>query len=299
VRLRLEGPIPPAIAALVASDLRTAFGRRDVELIRREGSTPAAPEGAQRTGAAATGAQPSAREMVLTVAAASERFDQIVLTLEGAGASTLTRRLNLTSVPADGRVLALVVAADEMLVASNDERLPRKRAAGAAPDSTPADSPTTAAGTRRLGWRAYGLLAAQARQGLTVWAADRAGTVDTRLLGVRLAAGAGLIDHGPLSLTFDVGARVGRLWFQGRAQAGPPPIELSEYVVSVDAILTLDVELGRSPVALRLGVGGGVLLMSQVVTVSATDGRDKTTSTDVTGASGVAFESQGGIVLSF
>lgn len=369
VRLRLEGPIPAAIASLAESDLRTAFGRRGVGLTRREGATAAAPEGAPGIGAAAARPPATGREMVLTVGAATERLDQIVLTLEGAGASTLTRRLNLTRVPADGRVLALVVAADEMLVASADERLVRKRAAAdaaAPPSSGPATAPVAASApaaepareaaaspnpsapakppteppaaapratvaatagtaaaprarpgsraaatfafdhfgggqtllgfdlgwTRRVGSRVHGLLAAQGRQGLTASAST--GTVGSRLLGVRLAAGMALIDGGgPLWLGFDVGARAGRLWLDGRTQdtqvRGLEPIS---YLVYADAMLTLDVRLGRSPLALRLAIGGGLPLLAQV----AAERNPGVTA--VTGASGAAFESQGGIVLS-
>lgn len=359
MRLRLEGPIPPAVAAVAESDLRTAFGRRRAELSRREGAR--------------------APDLVLTVVAASERLDQIVLTLEGADVSTLTRRLNLMRVPADGRILALVVAADEMLAASADEHLARKRTAAAdaeedaasappsgesssAPEAPPAasepapvdaarpDAPapakpkpeppaaapllaiastagapaspahpgeSTAAATfafdhfagagglTQLGfdltgsWRVrsrfYGLIAAQARQGLTV-SSPGAGTVGSRLLSARAAAGITLIaDGGPLRLGFDLGVRAGRLWFDVGAETGSGyrPHDDGGVLVYADAMLTLDIKVGRSPFSVRLAAGAGLPLLAQVAA------KDSANKRDITGASGVAFESEGGIVLNF
>jgi hypothetical protein len=319
--------------------------------------------------------------MVLTIGAATERLDQIVLTLEGAGASTLTRRLNLTPVPADGRVLALVVAADEMLVASADERLVRKRGAeteAAPPSGAPATAPaaasppapaaerapeTASAPTkpesapavpepllavatpvraaaaprhrtesaaavtfafdhfsggkapkgltqlgfdlgwrRRVGSRAYGLLAAQARQGLSESDAFTGSTVEMRLLGVRLAVGMGLIDDGGrLALGVDLGARAGRLWLEGSAQPGSA-VAIYRHVATfayADAMVTLDIRLGQSSVALRLAVGGGLPLRTSVGEETTKNSSGQTMTTPITGMSGPAFESQGGIVLSF
>ena len=76
--------------------------------------------------------------------------------------------------------------------------------------------------------------------------------------------------------------------------------EVGTFLVYADAMLTLDVRLGRSPLALRLALGAGLPLLARVAaedTAGTTD--TASSSTAVTAASGAAFESQGGVVLSF
>ena len=118
--LRLEGPWPAPAAALAESDLRTAFNRRGLDVERAED--------------AATGRRP-----LLTVTTDSETLDHIVLILRAEPDAPVTRRLDLTAFPADGRVLALVVAADELLAATGDQerwRRPTAPPAEAAPLET-------------------------------------------------------------------------------------------------------------------------------------------------------------------
>lgn len=395
VVLRFEGSLPASLTALAEADLRTAFGRRGVEVVRRDAASGA-------SGSAAGG-------VFLTIASASERLEQIALKIEeksaapreaapgtGTGekpapiaasssgiaprdetariAFALARRLDLNALPSDGRMLALVVAADEMLVAAGTEHQRRLRgtsrggaepavpgaveaeattpaAPAAAPDRaaapsppretaekppvTPEAPPATAAVAqmrvpagasdaplfwrtdelaatfafdhfgggqtqlgldlawrRRLGARWIASLAAQARQGLAVTTST--GTIDSRLLGGRVALGRTLAETGGrLWLTGDLGARAGRLQYEGRG-TGPDgrPIghQVGTFFGYVDATLALDVRLGRSPLALRLGAGVGLPLLAQ----EAASG-----DTVVTGASGAAFESQAGLVLTF
>jgi len=391
VVLRFEGALPAPLTALVESDLRTSFGRRGVDVVRRD------------AGAVTSGAPPGG--VVLTIASASERLEQVALKLEeksgvpreprgpATGAKpasvatspsvtgsrddatgigfTLARRLDLNALPPDGRVLALVVAADEMLVAAGTEHQGRLRGSSregaepalpgaaeaeappppaappAAPGATaapaspeiapePPATPPLAAEVAHiwapaekreppLPWRDDGLaatfafdrfgggqsqlgldvtwrrrlrtrwlasLAAQGRQGLTVTA--RTGTVDSRLLGGRAALGRTLADDGGrLWLTVDVGARVGLLRYEGRGTApdgSPIGHQVDTLFSYLDATLALDVRLGRSPLALRLGAGAGVPLLAQDAA---------SVETVVTGASGAAFESQAGLVLTF
>lgn len=391
VVLRFEGAVPASLTALAESDLRTAFGRRGVDVVRREvgAGSPSKPVGAG---------------VVLTIAIANERLEQVALKIEetsaasrapaaalaegappspsspavgagdgvAAGAFTLSRRLDLTAFPPDGRMLALVVAADEMLVAAGTEhgRLVRAASRGGA-ESSPADAgeaqtagprapvateataptepgapPPPAAAEiagdatpgearlrgvpnegrsapmswpenglaamfafdrfgggqthlgldlawrRRLGARWLTSLAAQGRQGRTI--TTTTGTVDSRWLGGRLALGLTLADdEGRLWLTVDAGARAGRLRFEGRGTAPdgrPIGHQVDTFSSYVDATVALDVRLGRSPLALRLSAGAGLPLLAQ--DVSSGD-------SVVTGASGAAFESQAGLVVSF
>lgn len=145
---------------------------------------------------------------------------------------------------------------------------------------------------RRLGGRWHASLAAQGRQGRTI--TTTSGTIDARLLGGRLALGLTLVDDGGrLWLTLDVGARAGGLRFEGR---GPAPEgrrtghQVDTLLAYADTTLALDVRLGRSPLALRLAVGGGLPLLAQDAALGGSA---------VTGASGAAFESQAGLALSF
>lgn len=393
VVLRFEGSVPASLTSLVESDLRTAFGRRGVEVVRRDAGSGSS--------SAAAGA------VVLTIASVSERLEQVALKIEEKSAArrepapgpaagekpaptasspsalaprddaagiafTLARRLDLNALPPDGRMLAVVVAADEMLVAAGTERQRRLRRTSrggaepappgaveaeapppevpAAPDAVAAPPPTepdqkqlvapeappmaaevarmqapaekpailvpwrddglaatfafdhfgggqTQLGLdltwrRRLGLRWLASLAAQGRQGLSV--TTSAGTVDSRLLGGRVALGRTLADDGGrLWLTVDLGARAGRLQYEGRGTAAdgtPTGLQVDTLFGYVDATLALDVRLGRSPLALRLGAGAGLPLLAQ----DAASG-----DTVVTGASGAAFESQAGLVLTF
>jgi len=352
VVLRFEGAVPAAVTALAESDLRTAFGRRGVDVVRRQaGSSPLDASG-----------------VTMTIALASERLEQIALRIEersaGAVAFTLSRRLDLNAFPADGRILALVVAADEMLVAAGTEHGRGVRGSppgGAGPpppgvgeaEATPAPTPAAPnpvppapaerlaevaqktapreptseerataspspwrtnelaatfafdhfgggqthlgldlAWRRRLRGRWHASLAAQGRQGRTVTTST--GTIDSRLLGGRAALGFTLADdEGRLWLTLDAGARSGWLQFEGRGTA-PDGRKIGHRVDTffgyVDATLALDVRLGRSPLALRLAVGAGLPLLAQ--DAASGDGA-------VTGASGVALESQAGLVVNF
>jgi len=356
VVLRFEGSVPAAVTALAESDLRTAFGRRGVDVVRRQAGSSTVDAGG----------------VTMTIALASERLEQIALRIEergaGAVAFTLSRRLDLNAFPPDGRMLALVVAADEMLVAAGTEHWrgvrvappggvlappPSAVEAEATPPAASASSNTTAPAPAEIPpevaqktaqqeptseerdapipfpfpspWRADGLaatfafdhfgggqthlgldlawrrrlrgrwhasLAAQGRQGRTV--ATSTGTIDSWLLGGRAALGVTLADDGGrLWLTLDAGARAGRLQFEGRGTA-PDGREIGRrvgaFVGYVDAILALDVRLGRSPLALRLAVGAGLPLLAQ--DAASGDGA-------VTGASGAALESQAGLVLTF
>jgi hypothetical protein len=152
-----------------------------------------------------------------------------------------------------------------------------------------------------VGAHAYGLLAAQGRQGLTASTATGS-TVETRLLAGRLAAGVGVIDEGgPLWLGVDVGARAGRLWLDGRPTATVVGHEVGTFLVYADAMLTLDARLGRSPLALRLALGAGLPVLAQVAAEASATSAPATvsSSTAVTAASGAAFESEAGVVLSF
>ena len=387
VVLRFEGTVPASVTALAESDLRTAFGRRGVEVVRRDG-------GPSNSGS-------TAGAVVLTIAIASERLDQVALKIEekagvargpvpaladkvappasstsattlrndgGGTAFTLARRLDLNAFPPDGRMLALVVAADEMLVAAGTEHQRRLRGAAgggaepalpgaveaeAPPPATPAAPNAVAAAAqpevtreppaepvsapaevaqarapgetrdglvpwgkdglaatfafdrfgggqthlgvdvawrRRLGSRWLASLAVQGRRGLTV--TTGAGTVDSRLLGGRIALGRTLAsDGGRLWLTADVGARAGLLQYEGRGTGpGGDARQVDTFFGYLDATLALDVRLGRSPLAVRLGAGAGLPLVAQDAASS---------DTVVTGASGAAFEAQAGVVLTF
>ena len=85
------------------------------------------------------------------------------------------------------------------------------------------------------------------------------------------------------------------MWFDARAEpgAGYQPHDDGGFLVYADAMLTLDVRLGRSPFSVRLAAGAGLPLLAQVAA------RDSASRKDITGASGVAYESEGGIVLNF
>jgi len=145
---------------------------------------------------------------------------------------------------------------------------------------------------RRLGGRWHASLAAQGRQGRTI--TTTSGTIDARLLGGRLALGLTLVDDGGrLWLTLDVGARAGGLRFEGRGTAPDgrrTGHQVDTLLAYADTTLALDVRLGRSPLALRLAVGGGLPLLAQDAALGGSA---------VTGASGAAFESQAGLALSF
>src|SRR6185369_2272012 len=70
--------------------------------------------------------------------------------------------------------------------------------------------------------RVVASLAAAARQAMTAHASG-GGTIDARLLGGRVALGAGFVPvAGRLSLTADAGVRAGALWFAGHPAAGGP-----------------------------------------------------------------------------
>ena len=124
--LRFDGPWSTALASLVESDLRTAFGRREVSVC-------------------ASDALPAAREAaaLLTLRLESESFDKVSLSLDPRDRPALERELSLTPFPADGRVLALIVAADELLQggagAADGDRRPPSRAE-VAPERRPPSS---------------------------------------------------------------------------------------------------------------------------------------------------------------
>jgi hypothetical protein len=104
------------VTALVESDLRTAFGRRHVDLRAAKREARDVPR----------------RALLLTLATTTDTLAHITLTLEAEGETVLSRRLDLGRFPADGRVLALVVTADELLQVS------REPARAAAPVDPPA-----------------------------------------------------------------------------------------------------------------------------------------------------------------
>ena len=139
----------------------------------------------------------------------------------------LERELSLTPFPADGRVLALIVAADELLQAAREqptvtavpsshaevvpERTPTVVRSGPPAPHEPRQSIAVGfaiehygGGQTQLGpelsWRLrfaralYVTVAAQPRRGLVVDGTN--GTVSSHLLGGRLALGAGLFSAG-------------------------------------------------------------------------------------------------------
>lgn len=373
ILLRFEGSVPPSLTALAESDLRTAFNRRGVEVLRRE-----------------TPASSAAGSVVMTIAIENERLEQIALKIEETSAEpperqvgqpeaqpvaattasppaaaggapvvfALARRLNLAAFPVDGRLLALVVAADELLVTAGTEHLrhARQGTGGGSPSSqsdgagieavapSPQPEPGTAATTervrdvapssspggdrptpgpipwwkdglaatfafdhfgggqthlgvdltwrRRLGELWHTSLAAQGRRGRP--AAAGSGTVDSQFLGGRVALGLTLVEApGRFWLTLDAGVRAGHLQFDGHGTA--PDGHATGHVVGTllayaDAAVALDVPLGRSPLALRLGAGAGLPLLAQDAAAGGAV---------VTGASGPAFESLAGLVMSF
>ena len=326
--LRFAGPWPAAAAALVESDLGTAFIRRGLAVQRAADADalPARPE--------------------LTVIADNQTLDHITLVLDSAPNAPVIRRLELASFPPDGRILALVVAADELLAAVGDPerwRTPSTTGSSAAgdhpkpPDSekpkavvavpavvertsaTPANSRhrrslgagfavehfsggqthlgPSLMGTLNLGEDWFVGLAADGRQGRAVATSD--GRVTSRLLGARAAVGAYVAGHGqPLTLSIDAGVRAGRLWFEG--QAAPPTAlvgnRVGTFSVVGDLRATLALHLGRhSPVSVRLGAGVGVPLLAQRAAQATTP----VSTTPITSASGLVVESEAGIALHF
>ena len=286
------------------SDLRTAFGRREVLVC-------------------ATDALPATREAaaLLTLRLESESFDKVSLSLDPRDRPALERELNLTPFPADGRVLALIVAADELLQASREqptvtaappspaelapERTPTVVRAGSAVPSEPRQSIAVGfalehygGGQTQLGpdltWRLrfaralYLTVAGQTRRGLVADGTN--GTVSSRLLGGRLALGAGLFAR-RLSLTADLGVRGGRIWFEGEPTAGSAAFgdTVAAWLAYADAVLAVELRVA-GPVALRLAGSVGAPLVAQ----AAAEG-----TRDVTAASGVAVGAQAAALVVF
>ncbi len=307
--LRFDGDWSPRLAALIESDLRTAFGRRRVAVC-----APDAPAGER------------AAAPLLTLTLEGETLDRVALTLDPRDAPALERRLNLTPFPADGRVLALVVAADELLQATRERPAETPPAAAPPPPPlAPEHAPTLArsgapvpqdgrhslaagfalerygGGQTQLGPdltlrmhvtdTLFVAVAGQARRGLAADATT--GTVTSRLLGGRLALGARLYadDDARLTLTADLGVRGARLWFEGEPTAGSAAVgsTAAGWLGYADATLAMDLRLaGR--LALRLAAGAGVPLVAQ----AAAEGTRA-----VTAASGLALEAQAAVLMVF
>jgi hypothetical protein len=304
VCLQFEGPWSPSLTSLVESDLRTAFGRRDVPVCGRD--VPAA----ERQAAS-----------LLTLRLESAAFDQVFLSFDPRDRQPLERDLNLSPFPADGRVLALIVAADELLQAAREE--PTVTAVPVAPSPiVPEAAPTvvrTRASTRHaprqaiavafaidhygggqthlgpdLAWRLrvtrtlFVTLAGQARRGNPVDATS--GTVSSHLLGGRLGLGLGLFLP-RLALTADLGVRAGRIWFEGEPAAGTAAVgtTAAAFLAYADAVLAVELRIA-GPVALRLAAGVGAPLVAQ----AAAEG-----TRDVTAAAGVALGAQAGVLVLF
>jgi hypothetical protein len=309
--LRFEGPWSARLAALVDSDLRTAFGRRQVSVCPKEG----APDGEETP--------------LLTLTLENEAMDRIQLTLEPRDRPVLERHLSLTPFPPDGRVLALVVAADELLQAWRERPAETPPAPPPPPPVVPERAPTVVraaapalppprqslavgfalehygGGQTLLGpditWRLpltnalFVAVAGQARRGLVANAPT--GTVSSRLIGGRLALGVRLYEsrrpeqrYERLALTADVGVRGGWLWFEGESNFGPADgYTTAGWLAYADAMLALDLRLG-GPVVLRLAAGAGAPLVGQ----AAEEERRR-----VTAAWGVALETQGALLMVF
>jgi hypothetical protein len=304
VCLRFEGPWSTALAALVESDLRTAFGRRDVLVC-------------------ATDAPPAIREAapLLTLRLESESFEKVFLSLDPRDRPPLERELKLTPFPADGRVLALIVAADELLQASREQptvTATQTAPARLAPEPAPTVIRATPSGPREprqaiavgfaiehygggqtqlgpdLSWRLrftralYFAVAGQPRRGLV--AAGTMGTVSSQLLGGRVALGTGMF-RPRLSLTADLGVRGGRIWFEGDPTAGSAAVgdTAAAWLAYADAALAVELRVAGW-LALRVGGSVGAPLVAQ----AAAEG-----TRDVTAASGVALGAQAAALVVF
>ena len=134
VCLRFVGPWAPQRASRLRSDLKTAFRRRSVSLDC----------GIQRTNGADT---PPSYQLSLVVDA--EVMREVTLTVSdtadiaGRSARRIERYVDLRQVPADGRNLAVVVAADELLDATR-RGLPSRPSGGAPPAAAAAPRPPVA-----------------------------------------------------------------------------------------------------------------------------------------------------------
>lgn len=313
VCLRFEGPWSAPLAAQVDADLRTAFGRRDVKVCERDGA-PALRE--------------TAPELTLTIDA--ETLDHVGLTLDPRTGPPLERALKLTPFPADGRVLALVVAADELLQASRERPAPEtaapaKPSPAAPPPPVKAPEPTTtivqapaaptrptsrslaagfaldhyAGGQTQLGpdltFRVRlgdGLLVAAAAQARRGLTADATtGTVTSRLVGGRLALGARLWAGDRAELTADAGVRAGRIWLEGDPNAGGAAVGSTAAGWLAYADLTLALDLRLGgPIALRLDGRVGAPLVAQ----AAAEG-----TREVTAAAGLALGAEAALLMVF
>jgi hypothetical protein len=304
VCLVFEGPWSAALTSLVEADLRTAFGRREAVVCARD-ALPATREAAA----------------LLTLRLESESFDKVSLSLDPRDRPALERALNLTPFPADGRVLALIVAADELLQASREqptvtaappspvqvvpERAPTVVRSGPSAPTEPRQSIAVGfalehygGGQTQLGpdltWRLrfartlYVTVAGQTRRGLVADGTN--GTVSSRLLGGRLALGAGLFAP-RLSLTADLGVRGGRIWFEGEPAAGSGAIgdTAVAWLAYTDAVLAVELRVAGW-FALRLAGSVGAPLLAQ----AAAEG-----TRDVTAASGVALGAQAAALVVF
>ena len=326
VCLRFDGTWTRERTVLVESDLRTAFGRRQVEVCTGDG----------RPG---RGGKPP---LLLTLASAADGAERYTLALgpRGGEAPALTRELDLASFPADGRVLALVVAADELLQAARQALgasaapevvTPRTPPAPVPPPVAPpeatvertAEPAATGEGRRAPGRsgaavgfsvdhygggqvqlgpvlavriplpaRLYAQLAADAREGL---AADAlSGTIASRFAGGRIGVGRVLAARGDrLALSLDASARVGRLWLEGQpvAGSGATGTSISTWLAYAIGSLALDVRVG-GPVGVRLAAGAGAPLLAQAAT-EAPGARE------VTAASGLLLIGEAGVVVLF
>lgn len=98
--LRFEGAWDPNHSAAIAIDLHTASARRRIQIC---------PVGVESTG------------RILVLSAAEITLENVTLSLDTEQGETLTRRISLEEVPADGRVFAIVIAGDELLRASKQQ----------------------------------------------------------------------------------------------------------------------------------------------------------------------------------
>jgi len=318
--LRLEGPWPASAAALAESDLRTAFTRRGLDVKRADD-------------AAIT------RRPLLTVTTDSEPLDHIVLILRAEPDAPVTRRVDLTSFPADGRVLALVVAADELLAATGDQARWRQPPA---PEAIPPETKPPAAaipsvvqqpppeapapprarlavgagfafehfsgGQTHLGPTLTGTFRPDPRWFLSLSADGRQGRavattnaeVTSRLLGGRVAGGATLLGQlDRVALSVEAGVRVARLWFEGRP-TGPGAPLVGTRVGTLSVLSDVNLAL-QARLDRRSPVWMRVAagLGVPLVAQAAWQTTAPDVTAPVTAASGLVLESQAGIGVDF